>query len=37
MARITATDVRPFYATAERLADAALCADDSLFKPSAIA
>lgn len=33
MARITATDVQPFYAAAQRFIDAALRKDDSLFTP----
>jgi len=33
MARITAPDVQPFYAAAQRFVDAALRADDSLFTP----
>jgi 5-methylcytosine-specific restriction enzyme B len=33
MARITATDVQPFYTAAQRFVDAALRADDSLFTP----
>jgi hypothetical protein len=33
MARITATNVQPFYAAAQRFVDAALRTDDSLFTP----
>src|SRR6266536_1512781 len=33
MARITSTDVQPFYAAAQRFVDAALRADESLFTP----